>query len=72
MPALTFIILPPGVAKLHEILLCLAKFDENISLEASADHVSIRISVRPSPGLTTPVTSYQSQHFKDSTCFVHT
>jgi len=71
MPALTFTILPPGVAKLHEILLCLAKFDENISLEASADHVSIGC-VRHPPGLTTPVTSYQSQHFEDSTCFVHT
>lgn len=40
MPTLKFTVLPTGVAQLHDLLSCLAKFDENISLEASNDDVS--------------------------------
>ena len=40
MPTLAFTVLPVGVAQLHDLLSCLAKFDENVSLEASNNNVS--------------------------------
>ena len=40
MPTLAFTMLPAGVAQLHDLLSCLAKFDENISLEACNNNVS--------------------------------
>ena len=41
MTILKFTIVPTGVAQLHDILSCLAKFDENVSLEASKDYVRL-------------------------------
>lgn len=41
MPSLSFTILPAGVAYLHDLLSCLAKFDENLSLEATPQEVYI-------------------------------
>jgi len=41
MPTLLFTVLPAGVAHLHDLLTCLAKFDENVALEATAQHVSM-------------------------------
>jgi hypothetical protein len=41
MSFLSLTISPAGVGKLHDLLTCLAKFDENISLEATADRVRL-------------------------------
>ncbi|MCJ1304496.1 hypothetical protein MMC08_007308, partial [Hypocenomyce scalaris] len=34
MPALTFTLSPEGVVRVHDAILCLAKFSETVSLEA--------------------------------------
>ncbi len=39
MPNLIFTVMPAGVGLLYDLLSCLVKFDENISLEAYNDHV---------------------------------
>ena len=39
MPTLAFTVMPAGVGQLYDLLSCLVKFDENISLEAYNDHV---------------------------------
>ena len=39
MPVLLFTILPSGVGALHDLLTCLAKFDEDVSLEATSQFV---------------------------------
>lgn len=41
MPTFTFTIGPLEIAQLHDALSCLAKFDENISLEANATELRI-------------------------------
>jgi len=40
MPSLTFSVTPDGVARLHDLLSCLAKFDDDISIEATSNNVS--------------------------------
>jgi hypothetical protein len=45
MPTLSFTVLPAGVAQLHDLLSCLAKFDENVSLEACNNNVSNILSL---------------------------
>ncbi|EXJ90578.1 hypothetical protein A1O1_03681 [Capronia coronata CBS 617.96] len=42
MPTLLFTVGPPGVSAIHDLLTCLAKFDEDVSLEATPQ--SLRIS----------------------------
>lgn len=42
MPTFSFSVLPGGIAQFHDILSCLVRFDENISLEAGSN--SFRIS----------------------------
>lgn len=39
MPFLTCTINPAGVAQLHDILACLARFEENVILEAGSNYV---------------------------------
>ena len=41
MPILMFTVMPAGVGQLCDLLSCLVKVDENISLEAYDDHVRI-------------------------------
>ena len=41
MTTLSCTILPDRLDQIHEALTCLAKFDENVSLEASTDQVSL-------------------------------
>lgn len=41
MPIFTFTITPLAIAQLHEALSCLARFDENISLEANSHELRI-------------------------------
>ena len=40
MTTLTFTVIPTDVTYLHDLLTCLARFDENISVEATAQGVS--------------------------------
>lgn len=42
MPTLLFTIAPAGVGQLHDLLTCLAKFDENVSWEATPQNVSCK------------------------------
>ncbi len=42
MPSLSFTVQPSTVGQLHDILACLVKFDENISLEASSNSVRLQ------------------------------
>lgn len=39
MPVLVFTLVPAGVGQLSDLLTCLAKFDENVSLEATPQNV---------------------------------
>ena len=41
MPFLSFTVRPSQLGQLHDILSCLLKFDENISLAASSNSVSL-------------------------------
>jgi hypothetical protein len=71
MPTLAFTVLPAGVAQLHDLLSCLAKFDENVSLEACNNNVGNLLS----PYLTNPadllVPHLQSQQLQNCICFVY-
>jgi hypothetical protein len=40
MAVLTFTLSPEAVGKMHDALICLGKFNESVSLEATRDHVS--------------------------------
>ena len=40
MPVLLFSVSPAGVGQLHDLLNCLAKFDETVSWEATPQNVS--------------------------------
>lgn len=39
MAVLTFTLSPEAVGKMHDALICLGKFNESVSLEATRDHV---------------------------------
>lgn len=41
MPTLLFTIAPAAVGQLHDLLTCLAKFDENVSWAATTQNVSV-------------------------------
>ncbi len=41
MTTLSFTLAPEGVARLHEIVVCLGKFSESVSIEAR--HSSVRL-----------------------------
>jgi hypothetical protein len=45
MPSLSFTVLPGGVGQIHDLLSCLVKFDENISLEASPSSVRLSVAI---------------------------
>ncbi|KAK5955015.1 hypothetical protein OHC33_003694 [Knufia fluminis] len=62
MPTFGFAISPNAIAQLHDALSCLAKFDENISLEATAQE--LRIS-----SLNSSKTAYASFIFNSTTFF---
>lgn len=40
MPEFTFELAPSGISQVHDVLLCLSKFDENVMLEASNQEVT--------------------------------
>ena len=42
MPTLLFTVAPSGVVHFHDFLTCLAKFDEDVSIEATPQFVSSR------------------------------
>lgn len=39
MAVLTFTLSPEAVGKMHDAFICLGKFNESVSLEATKDHV---------------------------------
>ncbi len=39
MPTLTFTLTPEGVVRLHDVIVCLAKFSESVSVEARRNTV---------------------------------
>jgi hypothetical protein len=41
MPVLVFTVAPAGVGQFNDLLTCLAKFDENVSLEATPQNVRL-------------------------------
>lgn len=41
MAHLSFSLLPDALVRLHDVLTCLAKFDESVALEAEYDLVSL-------------------------------
>lgn len=56
MPTLFFSVAPSGAVHIHDLLTCLAKFDEDVSLEATPQFVSDSCSSRS--GYTTKVQPY--------------
>ncbi len=45
MPTILFTVGPSGVGHLHDLLACLAKFDEDVSLEATPQFVRVAVPV---------------------------
>lgn len=71
MPTLTFTVLPSGVAELHDLLSCLAKFDENISVEAYNNNVSYVLSPTHNNPADFPVAHLKSEHLQNGILFVY-
>ena len=49
MPTLGFTLGPEGVVRIHDAVLCLAKFSDTVGLEASSDRVGCSLWSRVSP-----------------------
>ena len=43
MPTLVFTLVPEGVVRIHDAMLCLAKFSDTIGLEARRDQVGFSL-----------------------------
>ena len=71
MPTLAFIVMSGGVALLHDLLSCLAKFDENISLEACDNNVSTLLSLLHDKLADLPVSHFKSQHLQNGIFVIH-
>jgi hypothetical protein len=71
MPTLTFTVLPAGVAQLHDLLSCLTKFDENISLEAYNNNVSYVLSLVHNNPADFLVAHLKSEHLQNGIFFVY-
>ncbi|KIV89626.1 hypothetical protein PV10_07012 [Exophiala mesophila] len=66
MPVLLFTILPSGVGALHDLLTCLAKFDEDVSLEATSQFLrisSLNISKTSHAAITLTSPFFHKYHF---------
>jgi hypothetical protein len=69
MPTLLFTVAPASVGHIHDLLACLARFDEDIAIEATPQFVS--------PSLFTPsyliktASHFELEHLQDSSCLVH-
>jgi hypothetical protein len=66
MAVLLFTLSPAAVGQLHDLLTCLARFDETIAWEASPEGVR-PLFQEAHEDLTILVVSIKSQHIKDST-----
>jgi hypothetical protein len=60
MPTLLFTVAPSGVAQIHDLLTCLGKFDEDVSLEATPQFVRTIDACNTSAVLTL-IQSYEYQ-----------
>ncbi|EXJ81031.1 hypothetical protein A1O3_07319 [Capronia epimyces CBS 606.96] len=66
MPTLLFIVGPPGAASIHDLLTCLAKFDEDVSLEATPQFLrisSLNISKTTHAAFTLNSSFFDRYHF---------
>ncbi|KIW66335.1 hypothetical protein, variant [Phialophora macrospora] len=66
MPTLLFTVAPSGVVHLHDFLTCLAKFDEDVSLEATPQFLrfsSLNISKTAHAAFTLDSTFFTKYHF---------
>ncbi|KEF59798.1 uncharacterized protein A1O9_04646 [Exophiala aquamarina CBS 119918] len=66
MPTFLFTLLPSGVGHLHELLSCLAKFDEDVSLEATSQFLrfsSLNISKTTHAAFILNSAFFQKYHF---------
>ena len=71
MPTLLFTVAPSGVAYFHDLLTCLAKFDEDVSLEASPQSVGPTDRALESAFLRYLASDLEFEHIKDCTCCFH-
>jgi hypothetical protein len=71
MPALGFIVMPVGVAQLHDLLSCLAKFDENVSLEACTNNVSESLHLPQDKPADLTVSYLKSQHLQNGVFVIY-
>lgn len=71
MPTLLFTVAPPGVAHFHDFLTCLAKFDEDVAIEATPQSVSCWRAEESISILIGEATFIKLEHFEDCTCGVY-
>ncbi|EHY53025.1 hypothetical protein HRR83_006136 [Exophiala dermatitidis] len=66
MPTLLFSVGPPGVTSIHDLLICLAKFDEDVSIEATPQFLrfsSLNISKTTHAAFTLSSSFFHKYHF---------
>ncbi|OAP59924.1 hypothetical protein AYL99_04926 [Fonsecaea erecta] len=66
MPTLLFTVAPPGAVYVHDLLTCLAKFDEDVSLEATPQFLrlsSLNISKTAHAAFTLDSSFFSKYHF---------
>jgi hypothetical protein len=71
MPTFLFTVVPQGVGYIHDLLICLARFDEDVSLEATPQFVSFNIRPAMHLQLNKPASHLKLECFQDFTCIVH-
>ena len=78
MHTLNFTLTPEGVSRIHDAVLCLAKFSETVSMEARHSRVRETIlPIAPERQTVTDKLSFQAdpccfEFFQDCLCFVLT
>ncbi len=71
MPTFLFTVVAQGVGYIHDLLICLAKFDEDVSLEATPQFVSLNIRPAMRPQLNRSASHLKLECFQNFTCIVH-
>ena len=74
MPTLLFTVSPAGAARVHDILICLAKFDEDVTVEATPQFVGPKVCLSHSIqySLMAQAAGLESEHIKDCSRFIRT
>jgi hypothetical protein len=69
MPTLLFTVAPASVVHIHDLLACLARFDEDIAIEATPQFVS---SLPPVSARLTKLAPYlKLEHLENSSYLIH-